>query len=308
MNLQQLKVLVLLAKHKKLTAVAEILNIKQPTVTFHMKKLEETAGVPLFQQQYKHVMLTDAGEALFHYASRIVSWAEEAEQVLTDYRHFKKGTVIIGASNTPATYFLPRLLGDMQQAYPYVQISLQVKNSPQILDMLHRFEIDFGIIAEYQIDHPDLIATPLVEDEVVIVLHPNHRLAQHEQIPLDLLREERFILREKGSATRRMSEEWAIYNNFQFQIAMELGATEAIKQSIMSGLGISILSRLAVTREVAEGKLVFKKIPPPVLTRHVYLVYHQNRFLTPIVQDFIQFFQQQSKDLQHMHNGNDPST
>lgn len=291
MNLQQLKVLVLLAKHKKLTAVAEILNIKQPTVTFHMKKLEETAGV----------MLTDAGEALFHYASRIVAWAEEAEQVLTDYRHFKKGTVIIGASNTPATYFLPRLLGDMQKAYPFVQISLQVKNSPQILDMLNRFEIDFGIIAEYQVEDPELIATPLAEDEMVIVLYPNHRLAQYEQIPLDFLRNERFILREKGSASRRMSEEWAVSNDFQFQINMELGATEAIKQSIMAELGISILSRMAVTREIAEGKLAFKKIPPPVLTRHMYLVYNRNRFLTPIVQDFIEFFQQQSKGLQQYH-------
>ncbi|MHB1653344.1 MAG: LysR substrate-binding domain-containing protein [Desulfitobacteriaceae bacterium] len=297
MNLQQLKVLVLLAKHKKMTAVAEILNIKQPTVTFHMKKLEEVAGVPLFQQRYKHILLTDAGEALFHYASRIVAWAEEAEHVLSDYRHFKKGTVIIGASNTPATYLLPPMLGYMQDAYPMVQILLHVKNSPQILDMLNKFEIDFGIIAEYEVDHPDLIATPLADDEMGLVMHPGHRLAQSDQVPLDLLRSERFILREKGSASRRMSEEWAAANDFQFQIGMELGATEAIKQSIMSELGISILSRLAVAREVTEGKLAFRKIPPPSLSRHMYLVYNRNRFLTPIVQDFIHFFQLQSDNL-----------
>lgn len=299
MNLQQLKILVLLAKHKKLTTVAELMNIKQPTVTFHMKKLEDAAGIPLFEQHYKHVLLTDAGEALFHYASRIVAWAEEAEQVLTDYRHFKKGTVIIGASNTPATYLLPPLLGHMQKAYPLVQIFLQVRNSPQILDMLNKFEIDFGIIAEYEVDQPDLIATPLADDEMGLVMHPGHRLAKHEQISLKDLRNERFILREKGSASRRMSEEWALANEFQFQISMELGATETIKQSIMSELGISILSRLAVAREVADGKLVFRKIPPPVLSRHLYLVYNRNRFLTPIVQDFIAFFQRQAQDYEY---------
>jgi DNA-binding transcriptional LysR family regulator len=188
------------------------------------------------------------------------------------------------------------MLGHMQKAYPLVQILLQVRNSPQILDMLNKFEIDFGIIAEYEVDHPDLIATPLADDEMGLVMHPGHRLAQHDPLSLGDLRNERFILREKGSASRRMSEEWALANDFQFQIGMELGATETIKQSIMSELGISILSRLAVAREVADGKLAFRKIPPPVLSRHLYLVYNRNRFLTPIVQDFIAFFQQQAQD------------
>lgn len=290
MNLQQLKILVLIAKHRKLTTVAQILKIKQPTVTFHMKKLEETSGVTLFRNHAKNIFLTDAGKALFHYASRIVSWVEEAEQTIYDYRQLKKGNILIGASNTSATYFIPHSLGQLQETYPNIHISLIVKNTPLALEKLKKFEIDFCIVAENEINDPDLVVYPLLQDELGLVLYPDHPFTKGDKFPLEYLRDERWILREKDSASRRMFEEWAIENEVELKVTMELGATEAIKKTVMSKLGISILSYLTICEEVQNKQLVFKQIPSPILTRNIFLVYNRNQFITPIVQGFIDFY------------------
>lgn len=297
MNLQQLKIVVLIAEYKQVTAVAEKLQLKQPTVTFHMKKLEQFAGVPLFEWKHKRVFLTDAGQALLHYAKRIVTLSEEAQQVLSDYRQFNRGKIIVGASNTAATYFLPPLLGKMQQAYPKIQIQFEVKNTPEIVEKIKKSEFDFGIAADHQIDDPDLIAIPLVEDELGLVLYPNHPLARADLIYPELLQKQPWILREKGSSTRRMCEMWAKDSHVELNESLELGATEAIKQAVIAQLGISILSRIAVAEEVAKEKLAFKKLLSPSLTRRIYLIYNRNRFITPMIRDFIDFFEKKSKEM-----------
>lgn len=289
-NLQQLKILVLLEECKRLTAVANKLNIKQPSVTFHMKKLEQSAGVPLFIHKHKMVLLTDEGKALLHYATRIVSLSEEAEQVLTDYLQFKKGNIIIGSSNTPATYFLPKLLGEMRRAYPDVNIVIQVNNSPHIIDLVKKLEIDFGLVAEHKVSDPELVVIPMVNDELGLVIDPNHPLALADTIEAGLLHNELWILREQNSASRRMMELWADQNHIECKEGLELGTTEAIKRAIQCRLGISILSRLAVEDEVRSGDLIFKSLNSETMRRSLFFIYNRNRFVTPILQEYIHFF------------------
>lgn len=290
-NLQQLKILVLLARYKKVTAVAEKLKIKQPSVTFHMNKLEQSVGVPLFIRKHKRVFLTEDGKALLHYATRIILLSEEAEQVLTDYTQFKKGNITIGASNTPATYFLPQLLGKMRQAYPNVNIVIQVNNAPQIIEAVKNLEIDFGLVAEHAVNDPELVAIPLANDELGLVMHPDHPLAQEDQIEAGQLQQEVWILRERNSASRRMMETWAAQNGIVCKKGLEFGATEAIKRAIRCKLGISLLSRMAVEDEVNGGKLVFKRLNTETVNRSVFFIYSRNRFVTPIFQEYIRFFQ-----------------
>jgi len=290
-NLQQLKILVLLARYKKVTAVAEKLKIKQPSVTFHMNKLEQSVGVPLFIRKHKRVFLTEDGKALLHYATRIILLSEEAEQVLTDYTQFKKGNITIGASNTPATYFLPQLLGKMRQAYPNVNIVIQVNNAPQIIEAVKNLEIDFGLVAEHAVNDPELVAIPLANDELGLVMHPDHPLAQKDQIEAGQLQQEVWVLRERNSASRRMMETWAAQNGIVCKKGLEFGTTEAIKRAIRCKLGISLLSRMAVEDEVNGGKLVFKRLNTETVNRSVFFIYSRNRFVTPIFQEYIRFFQ-----------------
>jgi DNA-binding transcriptional LysR family regulator len=290
-TLQQLKIVVLLAEYKKLTAVAALLNIKQPSVSFHMKKLEQAAGVPLFIHRHKLILFTEEGKALLHYASRIVSWSEEAQRMLSDYAQSKKGKIVIGSSNTPATYLLPKLLGKMREVYPEVNIVLQVENTPQIVDMLKRFEINFGLVAENKIDDPELVITPLVDDELGLVVYPDHPLAQAENIGPELLQNENWILRDKDSASHRMMEIWSGRYQIDSKTGMELGTTEAIKRAVNCRLGISVLSRLAVEDEVRNGQLVYKSLDSRILSRSIFFIYHKNRFITPMVKEFIHFFE-----------------
>jgi DNA-binding transcriptional LysR family regulator len=290
-TLQQLKIVVLLAEYKKLTAVAARLNITQPSVTFHMKKLEQATGVPLFIHRHKLIIFTEEGKALLHYAARIVSWSEEAQQVLSDYAQFKLGKIVLGSSNTPATYLLPKLLGKMREVYPEVHIVLQVKNAPQIVDMVKKFEIDFGLVAENKIDDPDLVITRLVDDELGLVIYPGHPLEHIEGIGPELLQNEYWILREQDSASRRMMEIWAGQHQIDGMDGMELGTTEAIKRAVICRLGISVLSRLAVEDEVKNGQLIYKSLDSRTLDRSIFFIYHKNRFITPIIKEFIHFFQ-----------------
>ncbi|MFC5648680.1 LysR substrate-binding domain-containing protein [Paenibacillus solisilvae] len=290
-NLQQLKILVLINEYKKLTVVAELLQIKQPSVTFHMKNLEREAGVQLFIYKHKMVLLTEEGKALLHYASRIISWTDEAQQVLSDYAQFKIGKIVIGSSNTPATYFLPKLLGRMREFYPDVHIVLQVKNSPQIVDMVRKFEIDFGLVAENKVDDPDLVCMPLIDDELGLVVYPGHTLADADRIGPELLQNEYWILREQDSASRRMMEAWAGQHQIERRGGIELGTTEAIKRAVICRVGISLLSRLAVEEEVKKGQLIYKSLDSENLSRGIFFIYNKNRFFTPIVKEFIDFFQ-----------------
>ncbi len=256
-----------------------------------MKKLEQSIGVPLFIYKHRMVLLTNEGKALLHYATRIVALSEEAEQVLTDYLQFKKGKIIVGSSNTPATYFLPNLLGEMRLAYPDVNIVIQVNNAPQIIDLVKKLEIDFGLVAEHKVSDPELVAIPMVNDELGLVMDPDHPLALVDTIEAELLQNELWILREQDSASRRMMELWADQNHIEYKDGLELGTTEAIKRAIQCRLGISILSRLAVEDEVRSGQLIFKSLNSETMSRSLFFIYSRNRFITPILQECIHFFQ-----------------
>ncbi len=289
-TLQQLRILTLIAKYATVSGAAKQLQLKQPTVSFHMRKLEESAGVGLFEMKQKRVFLTDAGRALLAYAVRIVSWTDDAGQVMRDYRQHRRGKLAIGASNTPATYVLPQFLERMRTVLSDVRFDLQVRNSPEIIDMIKACEIDFGIIADHDIHDPDLEAVPLLDDEMGLVLHPVHPLAGANRITAAMLRGERWIVREKSSASRRMFDQWENYHDLGGNERMELGSTESIKKVVRAQQGVAILSGLAVMEEVAEKKLVFRSLDSPFMKRKIYLIYMKNRYLSPLSSKVIGFF------------------
>lgn len=291
-TLQQFVVLKLIAQYGTITSVAEHMNLRQPTVTFHMKKLEEHAAVRLFEHKHKRVFLTETGQALLAHATRIVKLTEEVEQMLDDYRTYRRGKIIIGASNTPATYILPTWLHEIRTIFPKIQIGLQVRNAPAIIDMVSRFEIDFGLIGEQtlHISNSVLNAYPLMNDELGLTFHPNHPFSMIDPIPTDLLEKQQWILREKDSSSRRMFEQWAMHKGIAWEPNMELDSTETIKRAVISRLGVALLSHMAVREEIQEGKLLFRSIDSRLLYRKIFFVYHRNRFMTPLIENVIQFF------------------
>lgn len=274
MNPQQLRIFMQAAEGRSLTETASALGLKQPTVSFHMQKLEQSAGVSLFRKQGGRMRLTDAGEALLPYASKISALLDEAEQLMSDYREQGRGKLKIGASYTPATYFLPAYLAEFQMQYPLALPTLTVKQAGDAIALLQSYEIDVAVVSLAEEPYADLDVIPLSEDPLTLALAPFHPLAAGE-IGIEDLQGQPFLVHEPGSTSRSLSERWAADNGLRWQIRMELGAIETIKEAVKHGMGIGILPRRSVRREEISGELALRDLPGKVSVRRICLVYRK---------------------------------
>ena len=178
MNLLKLEIVVLIKKYKKLTIVAEKLGVKQPTITFHIKSLEEELGVSLLELRSGRYFLTEAGEALHHYACKIDALMKEARRVTQEFKDFHKGAITIGASYVPATYLLPEIVYQFQCEFPNIKITLMVKTAPEIRTMLQNHEIDLGVISAAPFDESLLKQTNVMPDTLVLAFSKEHHFSK----------------------------------------------------------------------------------------------------------------------------------
>ena len=289
MNVQQLRVFERAAACRTITEAAAALGLKQPTVSFHLKKLEEDFGVELFRKHAGRLTLTDAGESLLPYARKITVLVEEAEQLMREHKDKGRGKLRIGSSYTPATYFLPAYLAEYQERYPRTMPLLTVKQAGDVLEMLDGYEIDVAVVSLPDRPYPHLNLVKLADDELKLVLPPRHRLADKERIAVEDLREERFLVHESGSTSRELSDRWARDNGLEWQVIMELGGIETIKEAVKHGIGIGLLPRRSVLREANEGTLIMRDLPGSVGARSISFAYRREKALAPQAAQFIAF-------------------
>ncbi|MNW32298.1 HTH-type transcriptional activator CmpR [compost metagenome] len=289
LNLLKLHIVELLDKHQKITAVADLLGLKQPTVTFHMKNLEKDMGVKLFDARMGRILLTDAGRALLHYSVKINALATEAERVVREFDTLQRGHISIGASYVPATYILPPILHRFSKEYPGIQISLSVKTAPVIQEMLNRHEFDLGIISTEPFRMSSLIAEQIGEDELVLICAPTHPLAKVQELTPDILATASFILHGKDSSTRRLTDKWLANAGGTLLSSLELDSLEAIKQTVMLGDHVSFVSRVAVQSEAERGLLVVHPIPGNRYERYVYLVSNTDRHRSALINQLARY-------------------
>ncbi|RUS46571.1 LysR family transcriptional regulator [Cohnella sp. AR92] len=289
MNVQQLRVFEKTAACRTITEAAAELGLKQPTVSFHLKKLEETFGVELFRKQAGRLTLTLAGEGLLPYARKISTLVEEAEQLMRDYKEQGRGKLRIGASYTPATYFLPAYLAEFQELYPQTLPLLTVKQAGEVLGMLAGYEIDVAVVSLPDEPVPGLNVVRLASDELKLVLSPRHPLATRRSLTVEELRMEPFLVHEPGSTSRELAERWARNNGLRWNIRMELGSIETIKESVKHGIGIGILPYRSVIKESSEGLLAVRDLPGSIPARTISLAYREEDSLVPQASRFIAF-------------------
>lgn len=288
MNLLKFELIELIEKHKKTTAVAEQLSLKQPTVSFHMKNLEQEFGVPLFESKSGKTMLTEAGQALHHYAVRINALAHEAKRVVKEFDKLDRGSLKIGASYVPGTYLLPKAIGSFNRLHPGIRLSLVIRTGPVIQDMLLRHEIDMGFISSEPLDRQELIGQTVCEDTLVLIFSPAHPFSRYGEVLPEQIAQEPFICHSMESATRQMTEKWRQQNGIELNRHMETDSLEAIKQIVMLGEGISMVSRLAVEREVERGDLKYLDIPHSNLKRHIYSIVNRSRYPSSMLTAFLE--------------------
>jgi len=296
-NLIKLQIIELLDKHKRITGVAEQLELKQPTVSFHMKSMEKELGVQLFYTKAGKVHLTEAGQSLYHYAVKINALAQEAERVVKEYDERGSGQLKIGASYVPGTYLLPAVLSTFSKLYPKLSISLTVRTSPVIQDMLHNHELDIGVISAEPFQWAPLIGETLCEDELVMFFSPQHWLANMETVYPERLKDVPFILHGQESSTRSMTLKWAKNTGITLGMAMEMDSLEAIKQAVMTGDSVSFISKLAIAKEVQRGELTWRTIPQNPLKRYIYFTYNEDRIRSSLFDTFFDHLRESVRSL-----------
>jgi LysR family transcriptional regulator, low CO2-responsive transcriptional regulator len=287
MNLHQLRIFVTVAKRGSFSRAAEELHISQPSASIQVADLERALGVDLFEQAGRQIHLTEAGRVLEDYARRILALTDEARTAVSETAGLRRGHLAVGASPTPGTYLLPRLIAAFQERYPQISVALHIGMSTEVGERLMRHELDLGVVGG-KIHTPGLQTDPFLDDEIVLVAAPAHPLAAAGSPRAIALRDHRLILPERGSDTRAAIDEALSDAGQSLAPAFEVAGNEAIKEAAAAGLGVALLSRLAVRTEVAAGRLVVIPIPDLVIRRPFSVVYLKDRRLSQAVRAFVE--------------------
>ncbi|MBU8878598.1 LysR family transcriptional regulator [Bacillus sp. FJAT-29790] len=277
MNLDYLKVFYVAANNKNFSQTAKDLHLSQSSVSLQIKQLEEQWDCQLFERTTKKISLTPAGEILYGKVKKLLSLMNETENELQELKGIVHGDLKVGASLTIGEYILPFMLAEFKHLYPRVNMSLKVDNSEQIIEKLLNHEINLGFI-ESMLSYPAFIQLPFAQDELIIISSPQKKFTQSSEITIDELLTLPFIIREKGSGTRQVMEDALRKNHVdpeKLKIIMELEQTEAIKSIVEAGLGVSIISKSAVKKELKLQTLEQLTIEGLSLYRNFYMVYHE---------------------------------
>ena len=255
LNFNQLRVFYFAAKNLNFTAAAGELFITQPAVTAQMRSFEEYCSLKLFKKRGRKIYLTDEGKTLFEYAEKIFKYEKEIENAIDDMRELKRGILSLGTTKAYARYFMPLMISTFHQNYPNIKIQLNEGSSLDMIYSLLDFNIEVAVIAK-AVDHPEVHFFPFSKEEMAVIVAPDHHLARKTAISFKDLANELFIMKEKGSGTRKLAEELFLKANCTPNILMETSNTEFIKELVQRGEGVSFLVREAVAAELDEKKLV----------------------------------------------------
>jgi LysR family transcriptional regulator, low CO2-responsive transcriptional regulator len=286
-TLHQLRVFEAAARHSSFTRAAEELYLTQPTVSIQVKQLTKSVGLPLFEQVGKRLYLTQAGKELFKTCKNMFEEVNQLEMTIADLKGMKQGHLRLAVITT-AKYFVPRLLGPFCKLYPGVQVSLQVTNHEGILSRFHENQDDLYILSRMPKDE-DLETTAFLDNPLVVVAPSDHPLAGVRQIPISRLAQEPFIMRERGSGTREAAQQLFEQEGCTVQVRLELGSNEAIKQSIVGGLGLSVLSYHTLTAIGENAQLTVLDVDNFPIHRQWHLAYPRGKQLSVIAKTFMDY-------------------
>jgi DNA-binding transcriptional LysR family regulator len=287
---RRLQVFHTVARLLSFTKAAETLHMTQPAVTFQVRQLEEYFDTRLFDRTHNRISLTDAGQVVYKYADQIFELYAEMENAVRELTGSISGALVLGASTTIAEYMLPALLGDFKARYPEVTIHLKVANTDGIVSMVENNDIDLGVV-EAPVANKNLAVEVCRVDELVVVVPPAHPLASQVSTSIDEVLRHPFICREEGSGTREVISDFLEARGLDansLNVCMELGSPESVKGAVEAGMGISIVSRATITKELELGSLVCLSLQPR-LHRPFSFVHQKQKFRQRAMEELLDF-------------------
>jgi len=295
LTLQQLKLFESVARNNSFTRAAEEMHLTQPAVSIQVKRLEEQVGLPLFEHIGKRIFLTNAGSELFEASSDILGRINELKDTVASLQGEIKGPLQLSVVTT-SKYFMPHLLGAFLQNHPDVVPRLKFTNRANVMQRLNDNLDDFVVMGQIP-KELDLEAHPFLENILVVAAHPDHPLANRKNIALKRLVKERFLVREPGSGTRMVVERMLDKENLSIEPYMELGSSEAIKQGVMAGLGLAILSLHSLMLELEAQQLVVLNVSGFPVKRRWYAVHLKGKRLSLAARTFLDFILENSEEV-----------
>jgi len=276
MNNVKLQAFCLLVELKKLAPVAKVLGITAPTVSFHIRSIEEEYGIHLFRTNAGGYRLTEAGEGLYHYARQIVQLQKDMNRFVDNLLAGDIGSIRLGASGLPAHIFMPELIHQISTAYPEIRISLEVKTAPDIEKMVALQELDFGLIMETKQENAALVYETIGEDSLVLALSPRHELAAKKDITKSDILKNKVLLHTSSSSTNHFIEKWMdpIHPSIH---TIELDSVSTIKKMLNFGKTIAFLSVALIEDELRSGLLMKRDLEDDTLNRKIQLIHPKSR-------------------------------
>ncbi len=287
----KLKVFCTVAETRSFSKASEIIHLTQPAVSLQIQALEEIFETKLFDRSSNTVMLTPAGEILYKYSKEILNLYASAERAIGGLTGLVKGSITVGASTTIGNYLLPAVIAEFRKQHPKIKIHLLVGNTKRIVELLKGGVIDLGLV-EGETSRYKLTMEKLIADELTLIVSGRHSWAKFAEVSVLDLMKVPFVFREEGSGTRQVIESYFDKGGISVQnmnISSILGSNEAIKEAVENGIGVSILSRWAVRKELRYGALKAIRFKEFEMRRDFSLLFNRNSISTYSVDTFLSF-------------------
>ncbi len=296
MDLRQLEIFVKVAELKSFSKAAQALRLTQPTISEHIRTLEQELGVRLLDRLGRGAEATRAGQLLLSHATRMLQLQRETLQAMDSFQGRLAGDLHVAASTIPGEYVLPSLIGRFKEKFPDIVISLLIGDSRAAVDWVIDGRAEVAVVGA-KLAHRGIEYRELMPDELVVVVPVAHPWHGRKEIGLADLRAEAMLLREQGSGTRAAFEAalaQAGQDLSAFRIVGEMGSTQAIKQAVKAGVGVSVISKRAVEEECRSGLVWCLRIRDLKITRAFYIATHRDRSRSPLAEAFRSFLEAES--------------
>jgi DNA-binding transcriptional LysR family regulator len=297
MDIHQLRVFASVFKNKSFSKASKELHLTQPTISSHIRGLEEEFNCALFDRLGRTIIPTKEAEILYGHALEIIEKADTLKETIGRVKNEITGKLIIGASTIPGVYLMPPMMAVFQRKYPSISFQILISDSMEIINSVLKQELLLGIVGA-KLGNEQISYKPFVEDELIVISSPS--LTKSNRITIKELIKFPMVLREEGSGTRRETEKILEGRGITFdnvKIAGIFGSTDAIKQAVKAGLGVSIISRFSVKDELKHGILKEIKLTDIQMRRKFYIVTHKKRTLPLAYSIFLKYIMAESESL-----------
>lgn len=282
---QQMIVFLKVAELQSFSRAAEELHMTQPAVSQHIQALESTFGVRLLDRNNKYVRLTKAGDIVYYHAKEIFSQYSRMKRLVDDLSNLPSGSLAIGASYTIGEYVLPHIIAVLRERFPRIQPMISIGNTKEIADLVRNRKLDVGLV-EGNFYHEKLFAESFDRDFMYVYASAEHPLVTQQEVTVEQLKQETWIVREDGSGTREAVENLFQTLQFRPQHILEFGSTQLIKESVEAGLGVTLLSKWATKKEILLGTLRSIRVAATPFIRQFSIITQLSSYRTKAVDVF----------------------